>query len=233
MFATNTSRQMQETKHFADFIVSKSFSPYRFPIENNIENFSFHCLAKGQSSGGHWACRNPVSCFSWTDAWFLITVTFSAFCTTFLDRFTIVTNNKSLWKVRISDFVCLVTNLTRPRQAAGWSLPPRSAALSGPCWHSPAHGSGHSHGPTPGGWSPRWLGCLCRSARSGAGPPGKQSGRRRAEVTGSHLPNAHSTAGWTSHRAHPAPARGRRVTFQYRRLQAKKKKKVMTCSVYW
>ena len=119
--------------------------------------------------------------------------------------------------------VCLIMYLTRPRQAAGGSLPPHSAALSGPCWRSPARGSGRSHDPTPGGWSPRWLGCLCLSARSGAGPPGRLSVRRRAKVTGSRLPNARSMEGWTDRQARPAPAPGPRTTPRYHHLRAEEK----------
>lgn len=118
---------------------------------------------------------------------------------------------------------CLETNLTRLKQAAGGSLPPHSVVLSVPCWHSPAHGSGRSHDPTPGEWSPRWLGCLCLNARSEAGLPGRLSVRRRAEVTRSHPPNARSMVGWTDPQARPTLAPGPRKTLRYRRLQAEEK----------
>lgn len=116
-----------------------------------------------------------------------------------------------------------VTNLTVLRQAAGGSLPPHPAALSGPCWRSPARGSGRSHDPTPGEWSQRWLECPCPSVRSGAEQPGRPSVRRREEETGSRHPNARSKAGWTDRRARPAPAHGPTATLQYRRLRAEEK----------
>lgn len=128
---------------------------------------------------------------------------------------------------RISIYVrycmCLETNLTRLRQDAAGILPLHSAALSGPCWHSPNPDSGRSHGPTPGGWSLHWLGCLCLNARCGAALPVRPSGRRKAEVTGTRHPSAHSTAGWINRQARLAPAHGQRMTLQYHRLRAKKK----------
>lgn len=114
-----------------------------------------------------------------------------------------------------------VTNLTGQRQGAAGSLPPRSAALSGLCWHSQGHGSGHSHGPTPGGWNPRSQVCPCRIVRPEAGRPGRPSARRRAGVKGSHPPNVHSTVSWTNLQVRPAQAHGPRTILQYHRLQAK------------
>lgn len=130
-----------------------------------------------------------------------------------LQKKTIKSGLHKAWK-------CIEANLTSWRKASGGSLPPLLAALVRPCWHSPGHGSGHSRDPTPAGWNLRWPGCLCQNAQSGAGLQAKLSVLRRAEGTGNHLPNAHSTVCWTSHQAHPAPIHGLRMILQYRRLQA-------------
>lgn len=124
--------------------------------------------------------------------------------------------NSGLYKA----WKCNSANLTSWRKASGGSLPPHFAARVRPCWHSPGHGSGHSHGPTPAGWNLRWPGCLCQNAQSGVGLREKLSVLRRAEETGNHLPNAHSKVCWTSHRAHPVPVPGLRMILQYRHLQA-------------
>lgn len=65
-----------------------------------------------------------------------------------------------------------------------------------PCWWSPVHGSDHNHGPTPEGWSPRWLECPGPSARCAEGRPATPSDWRTAERTADRLPSARSRESW-------------------------------------
>lgn len=114
------------------------------------------------------------------------------------------------------------SNLTEQRWVSERSLPPHSAVLSAPGLHSPIHGSSRSHDPTPEGWSPHLLGCLCLTAHFWAELLGRQSGLRRAEVTGNHRPDDHSTADLTDHQVRLVPVLDQRMTLQCHHLRAKK-----------
>lgn len=71
------------------------------------------------------------------------------------------------------------------------------------CWRSPDPGSGRNRGPTPEGWSPRWLECLGQSVRPVEERLVTQSDWMKAEGRENHRPDAHSMESWISQQARP------------------------------
>lgn len=86
----------------------------------------------------------------------------------------------------------------RPQRAAFWTQ------------QTPGHDWGHSHGPTPGGWSPHWQGCLVPTARSAGAGRVRGRGWRKAGGKARRPQRCHASGGRRELRSHPAPAPGQR-----------------------